>query len=333
MSLLIAVRLTPRVPIMVSVAAADGSVQIRPYEADQPGIEGLLDSGSDRLWAAQGHRLHGAARNGQGWRRTLVAEIDGRIVGAVTVARNRVHPGRLNLAVEVGAAQRGRGVGRTLVEHARRLRPEPLPLAAKLRPSDASGLALLHRFGGRVYQRCPGVCPDPTSAAVSAWAAGVLPNRDATVLALSAVPREDWVELWVSQYLWVHEDWSPAAEEPLRELARGFVAEADPEQTSVTMRHARVNAVAWVFEGSGGTAEVVAETIERQASGGAVDVAACLARSLSRLAVNGVIKAEIDGHVSDPHLSSVLDRFPNVPREPLHLVEIDYAAAASASRA
>lgn len=318
---------------MVRVAEAGGSAQIRPYdEGDQSGIEGLLDADSDRLWVAQGHRLHGAARDGQGWRRTLVAEIAGHLVGAVTVARNRVHPGRYNVAVEVDAAQRGRGVGRTLVERARRLVPEPLPLAAKLRASDASGLALLHHFGGRVYQRCPGLCPDPTSAEVAAWAAGVVPDRDAMVRPLSDLPREDWVELWVSQYLWVHQDWSPAAEGPLRELAQYLTAEANPERTSTIIRGDRVNAVAWVFDGLSGTAEVVAETIERQAPRGVTDVAACLSRSLLRLAQGGVSKAEIDGHTSDRHLAPVLDRFPNVPREPLDLVEIECAAATSASR-
>ena len=317
---------------MVSMTTAAGSVRLRPYEeTDQSGVEGLLDAGSDRLWVAQGHRLHGSARDGQRWRRTLVAEIDNRLVGAVTVARNRVHPGRYNLAVEVAAGQRGRGVGGTLIEHARRLVPEPLPLAAKLRPSDASGLALLRRFGGRVYQRCPGLCPDPTSAAVAAWVAGVVPDRDAMVRPLGEVPRADWVELWVSQYLWVHQGWSPAAEGPLRELAQEITAEVNPEQTSVAVRDARVVAVAWVFDGPEGTAEVVAETIERRAPRGVADVAACLARSLSGLAEGGVSKAEIDGHVCDPHLAPVLDGFPNVPREPLDLVEIDCAAVASAS--
>lgn len=312
---------------MVGVARIADDIQIRPYTVeDQDAIEGLLDAESDRLWVAQGHRLHGEPRGGDRWRQTWVAEIAGQTIGAVTVARNRVHPGRYSLAVEVGAASRGGGVGRRLVEHARGLTPEPLPLAAKLRPSDEAGVALLHRLGGRVYQHCPGLCPDPSSTEVLAWAANAASNSEIAVRALSDVPGHEWADLWVRQYLWVHHDWSPAAEMPLREIARDLIDNVDPELTSATVRGSHVNGVSWVFDGHDGTAEVVAETIHRQATHGVAELAGCLARSLAKLAEAGVGKAEIDGHVSDPHLQPVLNEFPNVPREPLDLVEIGPAA-------
>jgi hypothetical protein len=304
----------------------EGEVIRRYSVADQPAVDALLDARSDRLWVAQGHRLHGEARDGARWRRTLVAETSGRIVGAVTVARNRVHPGRYNLAVEVGAGSRRGGVGRRLIEHARRLTPEPLPFGAKLRPTDAAGMALLRRVGGRVYQRCPGLCPDPCTAEVLGWAAAANSTSGGEVRSLACLPRDDWAELWVRQYLWVHREWSPAAEEPLREVAQDLIGEVDPELTSITVRDDRVNAVSWVFDGNDSTAEVVAETIQKQTSEGVADLAASLARSLAKLAERHVRKAEIDGHISDPHLQPVIETFPPVPREPLDLVEVDPAA-------
>jgi hypothetical protein len=45
----------------------------------------------------------------------------------------------------------------------------------------------------------------------------------------------------------------------------------------------------------------------------------------------GVHKAEVDGHVTDPHLAAVLGTFPPVPREPLYLVELDSTTTPSGS--
>jgi acetyltransferase (GNAT) family protein len=307
---------------------AESSWDIRPYTAaDQPGVEDLLDADADPLWVAQGHRLHGEAGDGDRWRRTLIAERAGRVVGAVTIARNRVHPGRYNLAVEVEAASRRRGLARTLIEQARLQAPQPLPMAGKLRPSDPAGVALLRSIGGRTYQRCPGLCPDPTAPEVRAWSAHNASTPDAVVAPLAELAPADWDDLWFRQYLWVHQDWSPAAEAPLRELAHHLVAEADPELSTITVRGARVDAVSWVFDAHDGTVEIVAETTERDTGSGVPDVAAGLARSLSLLAERGVRKAAIDGHLTDPHLGPVLGTFPPVPREPLDLVEIDPATA------
>ena len=136
---------------------------IRPYRAaDQAAVDDLVEGGADPLWVSQGHRLHGEAREGDRWRRSLVAEEAGRVVGAVTIGRNPVHPGRYNAAVEVAVGSRRRGLGTALIEQVRLLAPEARPLAGKLRPSDAAAVALAERLGGRVYQRCPGPCPDPT---------------------------------------------------------------------------------------------------------------------------------------------------------------------------
>ena len=53
--------------------------------ADGPGIDALLDENPDPLWANQGHRMHGAPRECERWRRTWVAEENDAVVGAVTL--------------------------------------------------------------------------------------------------------------------------------------------------------------------------------------------------------------------------------------------------------
>lgn len=80
--------------------------------ADGPGIDALLDENPDPLWANQGHRMHGAPREGERWRRTWVAEENDAVVGAVTLGRNWVHPDRYTCVVEVAPEKRQRGLGR-----------------------------------------------------------------------------------------------------------------------------------------------------------------------------------------------------------------------------
>ncbi|MBZ2194546.1 GNAT family N-acetyltransferase [Occultella gossypii] len=66
----------------------------------------------------------------QPWRRTVVAEADGAIVGAAAVSESSLHPDRLWLYTEVLPAHRRRGVGTALVGALR----EEVP------PSGTSGL-------------------------------------------------------------------------------------------------------------------------------------------------------------------------------------------------
>lgn len=108
-------------------------IAIRPFhEVDDPRLDGLLDAAPDPLWRSQGHRLHGPDRDGATWRRTVIVEDDGLVVGAGTIAVNAVHPTRYNAAVEVAPDHRRRGIGASLLSALRRLRSEPLPLAGKV---------------------------------------------------------------------------------------------------------------------------------------------------------------------------------------------------------
>ncbi|MDQ1743866.1 MAG: hypothetical protein QOE23_2205 [Pseudonocardiales bacterium] len=60
-------------------------MRLRPWTAaDEAPVTALLAPDSDPLWAAQGHLLHGADRDGERWRRTLVAREGNRVVAAGT---------------------------------------------------------------------------------------------------------------------------------------------------------------------------------------------------------------------------------------------------------
>ena len=86
-----------------------------------------------------------------GYREILVAEIDGRIAGTVSIHEPGVPPGSLHLfALDVGPDWRSRGIGRALVEHVvaeasrRGLRSVHLEVRA-----DNPARRLYHRVGFR----------------------------------------------------------------------------------------------------------------------------------------------------------------------------------------
>lgn len=298
------------------------AVSLRPFAIeDESALACLIDDDSDPLWVAQGHRLHGPARDGERWRRTLLADSDGRLVGAGTIARNRIHPGRYNLAIEVAAPYRRRGIGGVLLAALRELRPEPLPLATKLRESDPAAMAFLRTGGGRVYQRCPAVRPIPASAEITDWCRHQLAPTGTELVSPAGVSQMKLAEFFGHQYLWMHEQWSPADPGPLRELAQDMVAEADPGLSVLAVHAGGVAAIAWAFPEGDGSVTIVCETLRRDTPEGVPVVAAALARCLQKLAAAGISRVELDGHVTDPHLAPVVDTLPAQPSDPLLLVE------------
>lgn len=299
---------------------------MRPYNAeDAAEVAALLDHWSDPLFAVQAHPLHGLDRDGDRWSRTRVAvDSSGELIGAVTVARNRVHAGRYSLVVEVARSHRRRGVGRALVEQAQLLRPEALPLAAKIRTGDAAAVGFMAAVGGRPYQRCPCLRPDPTSADIRSWCASQSPPPVARLDSAEGLSRNELIRLWVDQYIWVHEPWSPVTSTALLEsVAEEIADDMIRAASSAAWVAGRVAALAWAVQEPAGEVTVVAETTGCGELQGQALVAAVLADCLRRLAARNVRAVEIDGHDSDPHLAPVVRSLPmGTPADPLLLVEV-----------
>ncbi|ASO20035.1 GNAT superfamily N-acetyltransferase [Actinoalloteichus hoggarensis] len=113
---------------------------IRPWAVeDTAEVAAITASGElDVLWA-QGRALFGPPRDGEHWRRTIVAEVDGMVVGAGALLSPRFHPRRLWVYVEVSSAARRRGIGAALVAGLRDLAAaDGRPLRAKVRPRTPS---------------------------------------------------------------------------------------------------------------------------------------------------------------------------------------------------
>lgn len=294
-------------------------MELRPWtDSDAVPVAGLADPDDDPLWAAQGHRLHGPPREGERWRRTLVACDGSRVVGAGTIARNPVHAGRYAAAIEVAADRRRRRVATALLAALREVRPEPLPLAGKVRESDPAAWPFGLASGAEVYQRCP--CPvlDLTAGDLAAWRPEAPPATE-----LTAMSRQQAAALFEEQYRWVHARWSPvSSSEWLRRISADTVAEAQLEASSCAWRHGRVVVAVFAFEEPDGSVSLVAETQRRAEPDGIALLGAALARSLTVLAGLGYRAVELDGHDDDPHLAPVLAGLPIAATNPLLLVEV-----------
>jgi GNAT superfamily N-acetyltransferase len=298
-------------------------MDLRPWtESDAASVSALLDPGGDPLWAAQGHRLHGPARDGERWRRTLLACHRDQVVGAGTVACNPVHAGRYPCAVEVTAGWRRHGVATALVQALRELRPQPLPLAGKIRESDVAAWSFGRAMGGQVYQRCR--CPrlDPMAADVTAWCRAALTAAE-RVTSMDALPATQVAALFEEQYRWVHERWSPVSSlEWLSQISSATTAEASLAASSCAWRSGRVAAAVFALPEPDGSLTLVAETQHRDEADGTVLLSAALARSLTASADHGYRAVELDGHEEDPHLGPIVTELPVAATSPLLLVEL-----------
>lgn len=302
---------------------SDTMWSIRDFRSDDAsGVDALLDAGTDPLFVDQAHVLHGAGRDGERWKRTLVASTDSEVVGAATVARNRVHPGRYSFALEVAAARRRRGIGRSLTEAALAIRPRLLPLAAKIRPTDPAAGGLLHALNGRVYQTCQGLQLDPHTEMISQWCNRQPTPAGTTIGSLEGAEPGELVEAWRQQYLWVHEPWSPADPQAVGEVTPEVLGDLEAALSIGARRSGRLRATAWVFVEADGSASIVAETVNRHEADGTALLAATLARCLQGLQSSGISNVEFDGHVDDPHLVPVCATLTPTAENPLLLVEV-----------
>lgn len=294
-------------------------MRIREWtDADGRAIDVLLDPEPDPLWAGQGHRLHGAPREGERWRRTWVAEAGDALVGAVTLGRNYVHPGRYSCAVEVAPARRRQGLGRRLVEFARNQRPERRPLAGKVRERDEAGGALIAALGGRRYQRSPCPVVRPGDAAVRDWCAA----HAGAVRRLTGTDPAELVRAFADLYRWQHADWSPVGSETaLAAISTATVGELDHDLSTGVWRDGRLSAVAFAFRGAT-SLDCVAETTRRDEPHGVAVLAAAVAATLAAAAADGIGSVEFDGHDDDPHLAPLLATLPVSSSNPLLLVEL-----------
>ncbi len=283
---------------------------LRDYRpGDQQGVDALIDDDTEHLFTLQGHPLHGPARDGERWRRTLIAELDGLVIGAATVARNKWHPTYITLIVEVASAYRRRGLGTELSRAARDLHPAS-SFYTKIKEKDQPAMHFARSLGGEIIATTPMPRLDPTVPETASWLDAHHPPRGITLAPLSTLPASKWGQLWAAQYKWVHQAWNPADPANLDELGALAASEFDGEMSAIAQTSdGSVVAAAFASPFPDGVI-VVVETIKRDAPDGQAAVAAVLAKGVRYIQLAGRTDARVDGHEIDKHLGPVLATMP-----------------------
>lgn len=228
---------------------------IRPYrETDEPQIAALLTAAwpTDPV-LVEISSLHGPDLDeGELQRRTFVAEEEGTIAGFASVVATRRHPTFSFFTVVVAPERRRRGIATRLLAELRRSY-DARPQLARLRDTDAAGLAFLEANGFTLRMRSREVTVDPADAAVAGWIA----DQPAIELERPA-DREEVARAHEQAYGRVHASWAPTPARPLEESLRVFCGEGWLADSAALARDgADVSGVAslygppFVFAGAG----------------------------------------------------------------------------------
>lgn len=197
-----------------------------------------------------------------------------------------------------------------------------VPVVAKAVPGTSRHRQLM-AAGGTVYQACPPSEVDGSRPDNAAWAADAAPDDAPDLIDLTEVDDAAALELWVSLYTWVHEEWAPVDDpDAVRAVFGPMLAQALDRRLSVVARRGGVDtAVAFAVRDREGSLCVVTEAVDPASPTAREDVGAVMRDVVRRCAEAG--KAMFfDGHVSDPHYPQVLATIPHVTGPGLHLIRL-----------
>lgn len=197
-----------------------------------------------------------------GYRRTLVAEADGDLIGVGTIWDYWLHPARWRLALHVHPNARRRGVGTALLEQLTSMIPsrDVRPLQAATSAGNTAGRQFLHRSGFDLLMRTRLGTVDPSIAI-----AAIRPEiDDATERAtrtgyrIATLADESIATSWTDELADLHaeiyrlgHDWNPPASITNADARRLFMDEDEliPEAFYVGLIDDRPGAVASLRRG------------------------------------------------------------------------------------
>jgi GNAT superfamily N-acetyltransferase len=198
---------------------------VRPFrEPDSAAVSAVLDAtyGHDPWLRAIHEGAHGQPLE-QPFRRTLVAEVDGEIVGVGTVLHGMRHPLHTWLSIEVAPDFRRRGIGTVLHNKLREL--AECPLIARGRLDDPAAVAFLRHHDFRLLNRSWDGTFEP----------GAVVGRLSEPQAEAQPSLDEAAEFFEQLYQQVHH-WSPPTPWCIDQARRFFCGEALVRESLIGVR-------------------------------------------------------------------------------------------------
>jgi N-acetylglutamate synthase-like GNAT family acetyltransferase len=298
---------------------------IRPYrEQDALALGALLESAwPDDATLREISAVHGSDVDSEDrWRRTLVYERAGEVLGAATLLASARHPSRYFVVVAVAPDVRRQGIGSDLLAACVAL-GDGRPLLARVREGDRAGIGFLRARGFDVLMRNRVGVVDPSDERVRAWvseslSAGI--ERGAC--------REELARAHEEAYAVEHASWAPATERPLEESLRLFCGESWLSETARVIRdQGRISAVAALHGPPLAPSEAELFLIAGSATRDAASLRAVVAADLD-LAQSLGANVSIEADDANPQLTQILSELPAVMESTLLLLSSDAEPAA-----
>lgn len=266
--------------------------------------------------------------DGPRWRRTLVATVDGDVVGVGTLAL-ALATASYFCEINVSAEFQRRRIGTRLFEALRVLPGRPLPILSRAMSSHPARRDFAVQLGGSILVHCPMPRVDPTSETGREWM-----DLQTTPAGYETVPSanlsvDDVRTAWSSYFVWSHEAFGTVQCEALPIVWEGYSAGLDNDLSHVCVDRASGQIVAFSLvspNGWEGRTFVVAETVHRNAADGVALLRATVAASLRALSERGVQKVDIEGHSTDANLPLLVQGLPPGPSDPMDIYLLGVSA-------
>lgn len=237
-----------------------------------------------------------------GWRgpetRAFVGREGSDMVAVGVMWTSRVHDSRYWVEIVVDPARRRRGLGTAMFRGLSARRHRPIPFTAR-GYIDSTQVAFARSLGATVVQTVP-----PATIRTANYARL---RAQPDVMAATSIAVQQLAAAQAAFYDWTHASWSPVATDFAGALNESLEHELDFDATSLIVdEHGEPLAMTLVWNET--PPVITGETMREDVPGGERLIEACLNRSLAVLHERGIDTAEMDGHVTDPHLAPVWSR-------------------------
>ena len=259
------------------------------------------------------------------WRRTVVAERGGRVVGTASVLLARSQDAYF-CDVEVSPAHRRQGIGTALYGAIGALTEPSFPLLTRAMRSRPLRRLFAEAIGCEAVMHCPEPWADPTAPAWRRWVADHPVPGGYSAVPMSDLPPAAVEAAWRTYYIWVHAPFAPVRTDRLAAWWNDYRAGLDADASMLITEAGGGDAIAALSlvspDAWDGRTFIVSETVRPDQRGGDDLLRAAVAASLRVLGSRGVTLVELEGHTSDPHSPALLASLPEHDADPMDILRL-----------